>query len=554
MLLMRRMTGSLKIASVAGFAFSLLSPSTILIPWTRNDVHGWLGPWRLCVLAAYGDAPHMFAFALIPFAILALDSALRSLRAGRWFLAAILLASISTTNWLGTLALACMVFAYLLATTAKLADLSRWGWSALIALTGYAMASPWIPPSTIALVRANGQLADGDYRSDMEAFPQRALILGIIYIIVKIWLHRRKTLPAIQFAAFAMILPGGIPLLGEWGKVALFPIPHRYHWELDFAVIFLVSLAVARLFRNIPPWAKYAGFLILGVAALWQFRSYRNYASALIRPIDISTTVEHRIALWLRDNHPHDRVFAIGTVSYWLNAFSDIQQVAGGFEHATPNEGNRQAVERITNGDGPEAIKWLTAVGADLIVVGGPNSRAPFRRIQRPAKFEMIAERVWSEGDDTIYRIPRRVRSLAHVVKPTDLVAGVNGGIERYVAALRDPTAPIAMLQWRHSNVALISTEMLPMHLLSVQVNFNPGWRATVEGRTIEIEPDGLGFMAIDPKCAGRCTVTLAYVGGREFWLTRASSWITILCLTFLAFRNLVRRRRQRVVTDSAFD
>lgn len=522
-LLVLRMARCLRTAMFAGLAFSLVSPSTLLIPWARADVHGWLGPWRLCVLAAYGDAPHMFAFALIPFAILALDSALK----GRaWLGAAMLFAAVMLTNWLGTVALVCSVIAYLLATTSARTDISRWGRTAVIGLSGYILACPWIPPSTVWLVRTNGQLGEGDFRAEMQHFPERALLVAAVLLLAKIGLHRMRAAPAIQLAIFLAVLPGGIPLLWEWAHVALFPMPHRYQWEMDFGLVLMGSLAAARAAEWMPRPMVLIALGVLAVAGCWQVREYRNYAAALIRPIDMTATVEYRAADWMRHHFPNDRMFAIGSVSYWLNAFSNLQQVAGGFEHATPHEQNRHAIQSITDEGPAETLLWLRAMGADLAVVGGPGTRAPFRRIQNPEKFDIIGEKVWSEGDDAIYRIPRRSHSLAHVVERSDL-----GDVARYVTALENPSLPVASFNWRNAHQASIRAELKPAQMLSVQVNFHPGWQAKVAGRSIRIERDSLGFMAMNPECNGPCPVELEYVGGWEYWLTRfaAASLLVVL-------------------------
>ena len=243
---------------------------------------------------------------------------------------------------------------------------------------------------------------------------------------------------------------------------------------------------------------------VLTVVGCFQVRAYRKYAVSLIRPIDMSQTVEYRIAQWLRRNHPDERVFAIGTVSYWLNAFGDQQQVAGGFEHATPHRQNRRAVEEITHArTGEKGLIWLSAMGADLIVAGGPLTRAPFRRIEHPEKYQEVAEKVWSEGDDAIYRIPRRSRSLAHVVRRSDVLNLAEDRVEQFVAALEDRSLPLASFTWKNPHLAWIEAEMEPQQGLSVQVNFHSGWRASVDGRELAIERDGLGFMAIYPGCKG---------------------------------------------------
>jgi hypothetical protein len=537
-----RFSGSIATALGAGLAFTLLSPSTVLMPAARAGAGGWFGPWRLCVLVAYGDAPHMFGFALIPFAILALDSALTRRRPIYYFATALLLAAIVLTNWLASVGLACTVFVYLIATTGVWADLRRWGLAALISIAAYILACPWIPPSTIMLVRANGQVAtEGDYRSDMRWLPARALVILILIVLLKFALQKWRAPAGIQFAALMMILPGGIPLLWSLTGMSLLPLPHRYVWELDLASTLLAALLFAALLKKFPRPAIYSAIALLLLFGCFQLRAYPRYAAALIKPIDMSTTVEFQIADWLKRHQPGARVFAIGSVAYWLNNFSDLQQITGGFEHATPNPANRDATSAITFEGASTSLLWLRALGADIAVVGGPKTRAPFRMIQDPAKFDAFAQKIWSDGDDFIYLIPRRSRSLAHVVRRQDLAAG-EATLPRYVAALEDPSLPTAAFHWRDSHSALIDADVPAGDVLSVQINYHPGWHAAVNGSPRPIEKDALGLMAIDPACSGPCTVALTYDGGLEALVTRwAAAAMLIgfagLCLIGFAWR-----------------
>jgi len=527
-LLAERLSGSMGTALAAPLGFSLICPSTLLLPSARLNAGGWLGPWRLCVLGAYGDAPHMFGFALIPFAILALDTALKRRRPVHYLIAALVMAAILLTNWLGSMALACSVVAWLLATTDARGDISRWVMTALIALSAYLLACPWIPPSTLRVIAAGGQVDDGDFRADVQQLPLRALALVAILLLVKYGLRRWKAPPGIQFAVFLVLLPGSFPLLSEWTGIALLPTPHRYVWEMDGAICLLAAMLAAAALRKFPQHVTWVAVLAGLVLGAYNLRAWRQYAVALIKPIDMTTTIEYKTAAWLKSNYPGSRVFAIGTVAYWLNNFTDVQQVSGGFDPGTPMPEDRTALKLISKTDSPETtLLWLRAFGADLAVVGGPRTRAPFRTFNAPGRFDKIATKVWSDGDDFIYLIPRRSRSLAQVVRRGD-----TGNIERYVPALEDNSLPKARFAWQSAHSAVVGVELPPGAVLSIQITWNPGWHASVNGSPRRIEKDGLGLMMIDPACPGACTVALNYDGGLEALLAR---WAAIATLIVLA-------------------
>lgn len=543
-----RMTRSVGIALSAGFVFTFLSPSTLLIPWMRANAGGWFGPWRLCVLGAYGDAPHMFGFALMPFAIVALDRAVERPRPLRLFLASLTMSAILLTNWLGSVGLACAIVAYLVATTNNRAGLSRWAITGFVALAAYLLACPWIPPSTLQVVAENGQVAQADYRADMRQFPMRLLAMAAVVALAKVGFLKRKTPVGTQFAAFMVLLGGSFPLLLQWLHVALMPLPDRYVWEMDLSICLLATVVAAALLKKLPRPVTYglvaAGLLLGG----YQLRAYRHYSAALIKPIDMTATIEYKIADWLKRNYPTNRVFAIGTVAYWLNNFSDQPQSSGGFEFGTPNAQDRTALKIVSETASPETtLLWLRALGADLAVVGGPRTQAPFRMFSHPERFDRFAEKVFSDGDDFVYLIPRRSRSLAHIVRRGD-----TDGMERYVSALEDTSLPLASLAWRDNHSALVTADIPYSDLLSVQITYHRGWHAAVRGSPRRVEKDAMGFMTIDPGCVGPCSVALTYDGGTEATVTHWAASTALLGFVTLSFIELVwRMRRARTIFAS---
>jgi hypothetical protein len=154
---------------------------------------------------------------------------------------------------------------------------------------------------------------------------------------------------------------------------------------------------------------------------------------------------------------------------------------------------------------------------------------------------------LWREDDTTIYRVPQRFTSLAHVMRADRLVRRrpIHGldtdEVRSYVAALDSASQP-ALLEWRGSNQARIRAVLAPGEIVSTQINYHPGWHAIVKGRMAAVRSDGIGLMAVDPNCIGDCEVTLQYDGGWELRLCRAASGATLLLfLAAAAFLYLKR-------------
>ncbi len=539
-----RLSGERWPAFAAAWLYSLVSPAALLVPEIARDVGSALGARRLHVLVRYGEGPHVASMTLLPLALLALHWALRRRRPLPVLAAAAALASVVLTNWLGGFALAAGVMSYLAAMWIR-RPAGMLGWAGGIGLIAYALASPWIPPSTILAVRNNAQHVVGSYPlGGKQAVAGLAAAGGLAALWW--WMRRRRAPPAVQFAALWSAALGVLVLPWFWFRFHLMPQPDRYHTELEMGLALLAGFGLAAL----PRRAIYLAAAALAAFSVVQFANYRRAARTMIRPIDIGRTVEFEAGRWLDQNLPGRRIFVAGSTRMWLAAFADNPQLGGGFDQGITNPviPAIQFGVPFTREDGEQSSKWLRAFGIDAIVVGGAKSRDSYRDYRDPSKFEGCLPVLWRDGDDAIYEVPRRSRSLAHVIRPEDVVPRppVNAldvdVIERYHAALEDPSLPVAELEWEGTDTAWVRADLAPGHLLSVQITHHPGWRAEAEGRLVPIRPDGLGLMVMTPECAGTCVVRLTYDGGREMKLARAAC-AAALAGPFLVF--LIRRRRR---------
>ena len=72
----------------------------------------------------------------------------------------------------------------------------------------------------------------------------------------------------------------------------------------------------------------------------------------------------------------------------------------------------------------------------------------------------------------------------------------------------------------------------LPGEVVSVQVNADPGWRATQDGHEIAITEDKLGFVVLHPSPAASTRMELHFAGTVEQRIMAAVSaltWLTCL-------------------------
>jgi len=84
--------------------------------------------------------------------------------------------------------------------------------------------------------------------------------------------------------------------------------------------------------------------------------------------------------------------------------------------------------------------------------------------------------------------------------------------INRYAAAV--DADPKTRLIWHGPNRATIEASLAKPQVLSLQISYDPGWRANANGADLPTRKDALGFLVLEPDCRGSCAVELIYDGG----------------------------------------
>jgi hypothetical protein len=561
-----RLCGSRACALAAAIGYSLISPTLLLVASARVDADGFWGPRRLVTLVVWGEGPHQTSMCLLPLAIGLLHVALEKRKPWYWVAAALSIAAVPMSNWLGGMALAICIVAYLFAgLPAGRKTVSTLLCTGALGIYAYAIAVPWLSPATIAVIRANAPRVADNFQSNQT---QRIFAAAVaVAFLLAAWAMAHWELPRhTRFAVLASLVLAASALGAMWFKLSLLPQPDRYHLEMDMflwvAAIFAVWPLVRRLFtlRPLPDGrgsdatsrsvnvtiraatvrerllCRLPAFItaaVLIIACVPVVKHQRRSARWIARPIKIETTIEYKTAKWLDAHMPGARVFASGSIGFWLNAFSDAPQIAGGFDNGILNPWVPHVIFNVRFGDNRQTmVDLLRAYGCDAIIGGGKDSAEVYHPIVHPEKLLGLTE-LWREGGDAIYDIPRRSRSLAHVMRPGDVVLRpltLYGWsvLDPYLAALDNPEYPAAQFHWRAPSAASVTADMQPDQILSVQIAWDKGWNASVGGRAVRVWSDKLGQMVVEPRCAGPCTVELKYDGGAEGIYARAIDAIAL--------------------------
>ncbi len=575
-LLVRRLAGSFRIALTAGLLYSLWSPSSWLIrnlavdtggafhatlrfgqQYTGNwaftfDPGGLLNARRLHTAVSYGDSPYVTGLTFVPLAVLLVHNATQKTSPLNLFLAALGLVAVPLTNIPATLTLAMMLLAYVLSSQPG-EHLRRLFVIAFCSVIGYLLAGPLIPLSALMLTARNTQWMEP--QGQMTAPKLLSIAVGLLLLFgILTGLRRLRVSQFARFSIAFLLITATVVLGKAWGNFSLIAQPMRFHLAMEMAIVACLAalLGVVHVRRR---WARIAISTLAGVVVCWQIETYHLYARHIVKREPVWDRSEYKIAKWMDQHAGGNRVWVPGSVSFWLNTFTNTPQMTGCCDQNFLFQAPRIATYEMGTDDGAGArageisLLWMKTMGVKYFALSGPRSTEEYRVTHHPQKFAGMLESRWHDGDDAIYEVPGPPGSLAHWIRPNEAIQQmpINGveiaSLRNYAAAVSDADRPQASLQWESTASASVRGAPQFGDLLSVQIPFHFGWRAeSANGAALAIGKDALGFMLIDPHCGGECAVRLIFDGGLE---SKVLLWLSLF--TWLGTAAvLVRAHRQQ--------
>jgi hypothetical protein len=412
-----------------------------------------------------------------------------------------------------------------------------------------------LPPSLISAVHAASVHGE---RQAWSLASLTALAIAVFGWIV-LWQSLRKWSQNrwFQFTVLFAYMASYPPLIETYFHRELLPQPDRYKIEMEAGLALVAVFGLWPLVRKLPRSIGFGLLFLLLSLGAERVVSLRRFAKAILSSVDIKQTIEYRAAVWTQENLRGVRVMMPGSIAQWTNAFTDVQQFSGSSWSMAYNPVQQKALDNIyaSTGvrsiDASRSIQWVKAYGVGAICVSGKRSPEFWKPFQAPARFDGVLPVLWQVQDTTIYRIPQRSTSLAHVIPEGAIIdhlsPGLTGGreLDLYAAALNDPSLPMADFEWKDSNHIRIQTMLERQQALSVQVSYHPGWHARDRNQPVEVRRDGLGLIWLQPKRVGRCELELEYDGGSELRICRLVSAVSAVAfLLGLPVVLLMRRRR----------
>jgi hypothetical protein len=493
-------------ALLASAATTLISPTFLLLTQIRHDSAWWV-PQRLHVLMAWGEGPHISALGVVGAALAATFLALRKWKPAAFAAAGALCALAVATNLYGATALGffypIVVWSVWVAER-KSGVLLR---AACVPLVAYGFSAFWFTPSYlwIMLVNRKWQSPPGDTAS--------LIVMSIavaIYCLVSFGAASRR--PEREWPVFVTgaVVVLSVYVLGFfWFGLRLTGDPPRLVPELDLALI-LAGVEGARALWQRPRWRLVVALSTV-IVLTPSLRYLRHAWSVFPKAPPLESVYEYKMAKWVHDHLPGERVLPSGTVRFWFDAWFDNSQPDGGSTWGILNQIIPVATWQIAHGERADlAVLWLRALGTDAVVVPGRNSLEYYHDYSTPQKFRGVLPVLYDDQHDTvIYGVPRSHPGIVRIVDRTaiDGMSKIQGGddaagLTKYLAVVENPAQNAATLTWRGFEEADIFATVANTgggHSVLVQETWDPAWHAWENGKPLSIRPENtMGFMLID--------------------------------------------------------
>jgi hypothetical protein len=517
----------------AALLYSLTAPTQILVPDQSFSIRNILDARRLFLVVVWDDTPHLAAIVLLPLVILFLSLSLRKRRLIYYWAASVLIALATLASAFGPVMVAMAALCLLFVQRENL--WKNLGVTSLIGAFALAIAAAFNPPS---LMKAISAASKSHFEPGFTLDSLTAIAIVILgWTILWQFLRRITSDWKLQFVALFALLTCSVPIIAAYFHRQFLLQPGRYKTEMEVALALLIAFGLRSSFARLSAGPRRALVILLLALAVEQTANLRRQAKSMLVPADVTRTVEYRASTWADQNLPGVRIMMPGSIAQWANTFSAVPQFSGSSWSIAYSQIQQTGVNSVYSGGAHQALAWLKAFGVGAAGISSPDSQEYWKGFSPPEKFEGVLPVLWRESGVTIYRIPQRTSSLAHVVPESTLVVHppADGAdiaeIERYAAALDDPSLPTAEFRWEGRNRMRIRASATPGQVISVQVSYHSGWHARVGGEDRKLNRDGLGLMWLQPGCAGPCEIELDYDGGAELRICRWISYAAIAAL-----------------------
>lgn len=563
---MRYLTKKISPALFTALIYTLPSYLIIFIPGVKEEIIPNLVSWNLLVMLKYGEGSHIASLSLVPLAALIFMKSLKEPSFKKYVLTAFLSALILLTNILTFFALIIM-FLVILFSEATAGGLGKkFSITVKIFLLTFGLSAFWYNFSFLKVYFLFGN-NNNLIQNLLSLFPFAIIVVPVLAMIISTFFSKRPKLQPFFIGLFWCM--SFFVMVGSWVyfEKIFVPQPFRFVVEFNLSLAVMIGLIYWILSNKIELFSKILslifGIAVTGLLIYLNLHFVRNNWKIVTGNKKITQTSEYQVSKWLSENTNGERVYATGSTGFWLNVFSNVPQIRGGSDGAPYSQWWAHATHQINTSEnapkgkeGEITLNWLKTLNASYAVVNFPESREIYHDYKNPSKFNKIEglKKVYDQDGDVIYKILLTNPSLVQIVSkqkfknlriPYNAVDSEN--LQNYVDYIEDSNLDqekINLVSKKNTEYE-ISANLKENEAIGLQVSYNPGWRAYIDGKQVKIQKDPIGLMFIDPQKTGDVKVILQFRKSWDQYLGYLITTVTLLGLIYVPFR----RRRQNEQT-----
>jgi len=551
-------------AWIAAITYSI-TPSTMyfVIPSLGNFASSFSNaPWSLVVLTVFGEGPHITALTVCPIAALAFLHALRNPRPRNYVFAALATGCVALINLVGFFSLF-LILLILFYSELILGNAMKKLKTALTCLViAYGLVAFQYDISYVAVFLPYAEIR----------FAPTTAFMVVLIAVPLVWMFssyagKRRNLQlllisSLWFAVFAIIT-----CLWYFYLIQLAPQGNRYIPEADMGFAILLGtlspsiLTSRRQGIRLPIPArpkmllKTTAVAIILVLLVFSSMPFLQSPWTLTKPaVDITETPEYVISEWLSEHVHDERVYATGTIAFWLNAFSNVPQLRGGGDGAAINPWWSHVTYQINTGsNGSLAALWCKALNIRFIVVNYPNASTPYPDYRFPQKFEGVLPLRFFYKGFGIFEVPLARPELVQAVRWNDFgrlpqISSVldYDNLKAYVDLVEGPNegAECKYKILRANEITIEVSNSTKDTALLVKMTYDDLWKAFVNNNEISITAVGPHFILLHPNLSGSYQIRLSYVRSVYELMGLTTTACTLLVIGIvITFRRFQRSR-----------
>ena len=417
--------------------------------------------------------------------------------------AGILCALVVANNFYGATALAIFFPVIVFSVWTSQRDWRVWTRAAVIGLLAYGFSAFWLTPSYLKFTLINLKYVSqpGNTWSEITL-----LVVIALFCIVSLRMGSRRTGSdwTIFVAGVAAVIT--LDVLG-WHYLGFRVTgePQRLIPELDLVLI-LVFIELTRAAWRRKSFRIPAAAVVV-IAFLPALQYLPHAWSPFPKSAPLSSVYEYQINQWIREHLPNERVFATGSLRFWIDAWADNAQTSGGSDQGLLNQVIPTALFQLAVGDQASwSILWLQALGTDAVTVPDKTSREPYHDFHTPEKFAGHAPVLFDDHQGTvIYRIPRVHPTIGRIVDTLAIqsigpvMQGDFQNLTKYVSIIENAAQPLTAVTWHGFDQVDLHAQTAPGQSVLLQETYDPAWHAYANGKPFPIRVDPvMSFMLLD--------------------------------------------------------